>query len=117
MQFQIDALDKQSSARAATIITGNGIIATPIFMPIGTTGGVKAVHFRELEDTVGAQIILGNTYHLYLRPGMEVMREAGGLHGFNGWKKPILTDSGGYQVFHCQIEEKLQKRVRSSIRI
>ncbi|MBK9731993.1 MAG: tRNA guanosine(34) transglycosylase Tgt [Chitinophagaceae bacterium] len=107
MQFQIDALDKQSSARAATIITGNGIIATPIFMPIGTTGGVKAVHFRELEDTVGAQIILGNTYHLYLRPGMEVMREAGGLHGFNGWKKPILTDSGGYQVFSLSDRRKI----------
>lgn len=76
-------------------------------MPIGTTGGVKAVHFRELEQTIGAQIILGNTYHLYLRPGLEVLQEAGGLHGFNGWKKPILTDSGGYQVFSLADRRKI----------
>lgn len=107
MQFRIDAIDSQSSARAATITTGNGAIETPIFMPIGTTGGVKAVHFRELDETIGAQVILGNTYHLYLRPGMEVMQEAGGLHGFNGWKKPILTDSGGYQVFSLSDRRKI----------
>jgi len=109
MQFHIDALDTLSSARAATITTENGSIETPIFMPIGTTGGVKAVHFRELEDTIGAQIILGNTYHLYLRPGIEVIQEAGGLHGFNGWKKPILTDSGGYQVFSLSDRRKISE--------
>lgn len=107
MQFQIDAHDKLSAARTATITTGNGCIETPVFMPIGTTGGVKAVHFKELHDTIGAQVILGNTYHLYLRPGMEVMREAGGLHGFNGWRKPLLTDSGGYQVFSLADRRKI----------
>ncbi len=107
MQFVIDAIDPKSSARAGTITTGNGEITTPIFMPIGTTGGVKAVHFRELEETIGAQIILGNTYHLYLRPGLEVLQEAGGLHGFNGWRKPILTDSGGYQVFSLSDRRKI----------
>ena len=78
-------------------------------MPIGTTGGVKAVHFRELDETIGAQIILGNTYHLFIRPGMEVIREAGGLHAFNGWKKPILTDSGGYQVFSLSDRRKISE--------
>jgi queuine tRNA-ribosyltransferase len=110
MQFQIDALDTKSSARATTITTGNGGFKTPVFMPIGTTGGVKAVHFRELKDSIGAQIILGNTYHLYLRPGMEVMQEAGGLHGFNGWDRPLLTDSGGYQVFSLSDRRKITEK-------
>lgn len=110
MQFQIDAIDSQSSARATTITTGNGSFMTPVFMPIGTTGGVKAVHFRELKDSIGAQIILGNTYHLYLRPGMEVMQEAGGLHGFNGWDRPLLTDSGGYQVFSLSDRRKITEK-------
>ncbi|MBP9883446.1 MAG: tRNA guanosine(34) transglycosylase Tgt [Chitinophagales bacterium] len=110
MQFQIDAIDSQSSARATTITTGNGSFKTPVFMPIGTTGGVKAVHFRELKDSIGAQIILGNTYHLYLRPGMEVMQEAGGLHGFNGWDRPLLTDSGGYQVFSLSDRRKITEK-------
>lgn len=107
MNFKIEQIDSASSARAATITTAHGVIETPIFMPIGTTGGVKAVHFKELEDSIGAEIILGNTYHLFIRPGMEVIREAGGLHGFNGWKKPILTDSGGYQVFSLSDRRKI----------
>ena len=107
MQFSIQSRDKNSSARAAVITTDHGEIETPVFMPIGTTGGVKAIHFRELEETIGAQIILGNTYHLFIRPGMEVIREAGGLHGFNGWKKSILTDSGGYQVFSLSDRRKI----------
>lgn len=109
MQFSIHSRDKNSSARAAVITTGHGEIETPVFMPIGTTGGVKAVHFRELEETIGAQIILGNTYHLFIRPGMEVIRGAGGLHGFNGWKKAILTDSGGYQVFSLSDRRKISE--------
>lgn len=107
MQFHIDATDGLSAARAATITTAHGKITTPMFMPIGTLGGVKAVHFKELEEVIGAQIILGNTYHLYLRPGLEVLQEAGGLHGFNQWKKPILTDSGGYQVFSLADRRKI----------
>lgn len=109
MQFSIQSRDKNSAARAAVITTSHGEIETPVFMPIGTTGGVKAVHFRELEETIGAQIILGNTYHLFIRPGMEVIREAGGLHGFNGWKKAILTDSGGYQVFSLSDRRKISE--------
>lgn len=107
MEFQLDAVDTSSSARAATLRTAHGNIETPIFMPIGTTGGVKAVHFHELEEMIHAEIILGNTYHLFLRPGMEVIHEAGGLHKFNGWKKPILTDSGGYQVFSLADRRKI----------
>lgn len=107
MQFTVQSRDKYSSARAAEIVTDHGKINTPVFMPIGTTGGVKAVHFRELEETIGAQIILGNTYHLFVRPGMDVMAAAGGLHGFNGWQKPILTDSGGYQVFSLGHRRKI----------
>jgi len=99
MQFKLEAKDKGSSARAGEITTDHGKIQTPIFMPVGTAGTVKAVHQRELEDDVKAQIILGNTYHLYLRPGLDIIEKAGGLHKFNGWEKPILTDSGGYQVY------------------
>ena len=99
MTFELQHTDDASDARAGLITTDHGQIKTPIFMPVGTEGAVKAVHFRELRDEIKAQIILGNTYHLYLRPGLEVLRAAGGLHGFNGWERPILTDSGGFQVF------------------
>jgi len=99
MKFNLTASDKNSKARAGIIETDHGKIETPIFMPVGTAGSVKAVHQRELENDIKAQIILGNTYHLYLRPGLDVIENAGGLHKFNGWKYPILTDSGGYQVY------------------
>lgn len=99
MKFKLEHTAIHSKARAGVFSTDHGDIETPIFMPVGTAGSVKGVHVRELEDDVRAQIILGNTYHLYLRPGMKIMEEAGGLHRFNGWNKPILTDSGGFQVF------------------
>ena len=108
MRFIINTLDDKSSARAATIETDHGTIETPIFMPVGTLGGVKAVHTKDIRDNVNAQIILGNTYHLYLRPGLEVLEAAGGLHRFNGWKKPILTDSGGFQVFSLSHRRKIK---------
>ena len=96
-------------ARAGVIHTDHGDIATPIFMPVGTQGTVKAVHQQELRDEVGAQIILGNTYHLYLRPGCEILKAAGGLHRFNGWDRPMLTDSGGFQVFSLAANRKLKE--------
>lgn len=99
MTFELQYTDAYSDARAGRIQTAHGEILTPIFMPVGTVGSVKGVHFRELQEQVKALIILGNTYHLYLRPGCEVLRAAGGLHRFNGWDRPILTDSGGFQVF------------------
>ncbi|HLK29902.1 MAG TPA: tRNA guanosine(34) transglycosylase Tgt [Puia sp.] len=98
LQFQLSSTDINSKARAGKITTDHGEILTPIFMPVGTAGSVKAVTQQQLKE-INAQIILGNTYHLYLRPGLEVIEQAGGLHKFNGWDKPILTDSGGYQVF------------------
>lgn len=99
MKFQIQNTSADSNARAGVITTDHGQILTPIFMPVGTCGCVKGVHFSELIEQVQAQIILGNTYHLYLRPGLDILQRAGGLHRFNGWNKPILTDSGGFQVF------------------
>lgn len=99
MQFELLGTDAASGARAGVIRTAHGDIRTPIFMPVGTAGAVKAVHHHELAGSIGAEIILGNTYHLYLRPGMDVLRGAGGLHKFNGWRRAILTDSGGYQVY------------------
>lgn len=99
MTFEVQHTDNASDARAGLITTDHGTIKTPIFMPVGTAGTVKGVHFSELREQVKAQIILGNTYHLYLRPGLDILRQAGGLHGFNGWELPILTDSGGFQVF------------------
>ncbi len=99
MDFNIVSNDAKSHARAGVLNTGHGPIETPIFMPVGTAGTVKACHLRDVRDEVKAQIILGNTYHLYLRPGLEVLEAAGGLHKFNGWDRPILTDSGGFQVF------------------
>ncbi|MBE0638369.1 MAG: tRNA guanosine(34) transglycosylase Tgt [Bacteroidales bacterium] len=107
MEFKLQATDNQSSARAGIIQTDHGTIHTPIFMPVGTAGTVKAIHFRDVSDDAGAEIILGNTYHLYLRPGVEVIEKAGGLHRFNGWSKPILTDSGGYQVFSLSAQRKI----------
>jgi len=99
MKFKLEASDNLSKARAGEIFTEHGIIQTPVFMPVGTAGSVKAVHQRELKEDINAQIILGNTYHLYLRPGLDILAQAGGLHKFIGWDRPILTDSGGYQVY------------------
>jgi queuine tRNA-ribosyltransferase len=107
MNFQITGHDKQSAARAGILQTAHGEIHTPMFMPVGTAGSVKAVHQRELEIDIQAEIILGNTYHLYLRPGIALLEKAGGLHKFNGWKKPILTDSGGYQVYSLSENRKI----------
>lgn len=110
MEFElITASDGGTNARAGVITTDHGKIETPIFMPVGTAGTVKAVHQHELRDDVKAQIILGNTYHLYLRPGMDIIEQAGGLHKFNGWDKPILTDSGGFQVFSLSANRKLKE--------
>jgi len=109
MEFKLLGRDVQSSARAGQITTDHGIIHTPIFMPVGTAGTVKAVHQRELKEDVNADIILGNTYHLYLRPGLEILKSAGGLHRFNGWERPILTDSGGYQVYSLSHRRKLNE--------
>ncbi len=109
MKFKINAHDTFSKARAATLTTDHGDIQTPIFMPVGTAGTVKAVHQRELNHDVKAQIILGNTYHLYLRPGLETIEKAGGLHKFIGWDKPILTDSGGYQVYSLAQVRKIKE--------
>ncbi len=107
MKFDLQYTDPNSKARAGVITTDHGTIETPIFMPVGTLGSVKGVHTRELRDDIKAQIILGNTYHLYLRPGLDVLRKAGGLHKFNGWNRPILTDSGGFQVFSLSGQRKL----------
>jgi tRNA-guanine transglycosylase (EC 2.4.2.29) len=118
VDFTIEKVDNSSSARAGKIETAHGIIETPIFMPVGTVGSVKGIHSRELENDVGAQIILGNTYHLYLRPGLEVIQQAGGLHRFIGWNRPILTDSGGYQVFSLADMRKIkEERVQFSSHI
>lgn len=109
MTFKLQATDTNSWARAGEIQTDHGKIQTPIFMPVGTVGSVKCLHFSELKQEVGAQIILGNTYHLYLRPGLDVLREAGGLHKFNSWDRPILTDSGGFQVFSLAANRKIKE--------
>ena len=109
MQFKLEKNCAGSSARAGEITTDHGKIQTPIFMPVGTAGAVKAVHIKELKEDVKAQIILGNTYHLYLRPGLDVIKNAGGLHKFNGWDKPLLTDSGGYQVYSLSKTRKLNE--------
>jgi queuine tRNA-ribosyltransferase len=107
LKFTLQHNDPNSKARAGMLETGHGSIQTPIFMPVGTAGTVKAVHQRELSGDIGAQVILGNTYHLYLRPGLEILEAAGGLHKFNGWNYPILTDSGGYQIFSLAAQRKL----------
>ncbi|MFM7486044.1 MAG: tRNA guanosine(34) transglycosylase Tgt, partial [Cytophagales bacterium] len=107
MQFRLSKTDNYSKARSGMLITEHGEIPTPIFMPVGTAGSVKAVHQRELKEDINAKIILGNTYHLYLRPGLDVLEKAGGLHKFNGWDRPILTDSGGYQVYSLGANRKI----------
>jgi queuine tRNA-ribosyltransferase len=107
LTFDIQHIDPLSKARAGRIETAHGSIETPIFMPVGTLGTVKCVHTRELEEEIKAQIILGNTYHLYLRPGLDIIQQAGGLHKFNGWNRPMLTDSGGYQVYSLAHRRKI----------
>lgn len=107
MRFDLKQTDLSTKARAGTVTTDHGTIETPIFMPVGTKGSVKGVHMRELAQDVHAEIILGNTYHLYLRPGPEFLKQAGGLHSFIGWDKPILTDSGGYQVYSLAEQRKI----------
>jgi queuine tRNA-ribosyltransferase len=109
MTFELQHTDPNSNARAGEITTDHGKIQTPIFMPVGTVASVKAVHFHELKEDIKAQIILGNTYHLYLRPGISILEQAGGLHKFNGWDRPILTDSGGFQVFSLSANRKLNE--------
>jgi queuine tRNA-ribosyltransferase len=107
MKFELQNEDAESKARAGKITTDHGTIETPIFMPVGTAGTVKGIHQKELEEDIKAQIILGNTYHLFLRPGLEIIEAAGGIHGFNHWQKPILTDSGGYQVYSLAHKRKI----------
>ncbi|NHA07117.1 tRNA guanosine(34) transglycosylase Tgt [Mucilaginibacter sp. HC2] len=109
MKFNLTAQDPLSKARAGEVTTDHGTIQTPIFMPVGTAGTVKAVHQHELKNDIEAQIILGNTYHLYLRPGLNTLEQAGGLHKFNGWDGPILTDSGGYQVYSLTEVRKIKE--------
>ena len=109
MTFELQHTDLQTSARAGRLTTAHGVIETPVFMPVGTVGSVKAVHPWELKEDIKAQIILGNTYHLYLRPGIEILEKAGGLHKFNGFDGPILTDSGGFQVFSLTGIRKLRE--------
>ncbi|NJK83555.1 MAG: tRNA guanosine(34) transglycosylase Tgt [Saprospiraceae bacterium] len=107
MKFTLKDIDPQSQARTGELHTDHGIIQTPIFMPVGTVGTVKAVHQRELKEDIQAEIILGNTYHLFLRPGLSVIGQMGGLHKFNSWQGPILTDSGGYQVYSLSEKRKI----------
>jgi queuine tRNA-ribosyltransferase len=107
LDFQLQHTDPRSEARAGIITTDHGKVETPVFMPVGTVGSVKAVHISELKEDIGAEIILGNTYHLYLRPGLEIIKAAGGLHRFNSWNRPMLTDSGGFQVFSLTENRKL----------
>ena len=109
LTFELQGKDAQSKARAGKITTDHGVIETPIFMPVGTAGTVKAISQQDLKNDVKAEIILGNTYHLYLRPGLEIMQAAGGLHKFNGWDRPILTDSGGYQVYSLSGNRKIKE--------
>lgn len=109
LEFKLIAEDPKSNARAGELKTDHGSIETPIFMPVGTAAAVKGVHPRELDEDIKAQIILGNTYHLYLRPGIDTIAKAGGLHAFNGWKKPQLTDSGGYQVYSLSNNRKISE--------
>ena len=109
MKFKLEHSDPHSKARAGEITTDHGTIQTPIFMPVGTAGTVKGVHQRELKNDIEAQIILGNTYHLFLRPGLDTLQQAGGLHKFNAWDKPILTDSGGYQVYSLSQVRKIKE--------
>ena len=112
MNFEIKAIDAQSKARAATLTTDHGVIETPIFMPVGTVASVKGVHQRELKEDINPDVILGNTYHLYLRPQTSILEQAGGLHKFMNWDRNILTDSGGYQVYSLSANRKIKEEVR-----
>lgn len=107
MEFKLEYLDPGSSARAGSVLTDHGVVNTPFFMPVGTAGAVKALHIKDLKESVRAGIMLSNTYHLYLRPGTRVISEAGGLHRFNGWDRPILTDSGGFQIYSLAAIRKI----------
>src|SRR5210317_1725827 len=109
MEFNLSATDTQTGARAGTLSTAHGTIQTPIFMPVGTAATVKGVHQRELKNDINPDIILGNTYHLYLRPGTSIIEQAGGLHQFIGWDRPLLTDSGGYQVYSLSANRKIKE--------
>ena len=109
LNFRLEKTDERTAARAGTITTDHGIIETPIFMPVGTIGSVKALSQQQLKEEVNPAIILGNTYHLYLRPGMNTMEAAGGLHAFMNWDRPILTDSGGFQVFSLAANRKINE--------
>ena len=109
MKFEIKHTAPATQARAGVLTTAHGDIPTPIFMPVGTVGSVKGVHQRELAQDIDAKIILGNTYHLYLRPGTDILEKAGGLHRFIGWDRPILTDSGGYQVYSLSATRKIRE--------
>lgn len=117
MTFELQYNDTKSNARAGLITTDHGVIETPIFMPVGTQGTVKGVHMTELKEDTKAQIILGNTYHLYLRPGIQILEQAGGLHKFNTWDRPILTDSGGFRYSLFPTIVSCMKREPSSARI
>ena len=107
MVFELLSKEKNSSAKCGLLYTDHGVIETPIFMPVGTVGSVKGIYHRDLREDIKAQIILGNTYHLYLRPGLDIINKAGGLHKFISWNRPILTDSGGFQVFSLTQNRKL----------
>lgn len=109
MKFERIASDPNSKARAGSITTDHGVVETPIFMPVGTAATVKGVHQRDLEQEINPDIILGNTYHLYLRPQTDIIEKAGGLHKFMNWKRPILTDSGGYQVYSLSANRKIKE--------
>ena len=109
MKFDLKCVDKFSQARAGTIYTQRGIIKTPIFMPVGTSATVKGIHQRELENDIKPDIILANTYHLYLKPNTKIIEASGGIHNFMNWKKPILTDSGGYQVYSLSANRKIKE--------
>ena len=115
MDFNLLATDTQTRARAATLSTDHGRIETPIFMPVGTAATVKGVHQSELKNEIKPDIILGNTYHLYLRPGTSILEQAGGLHRFMGWDKPLLTDSGGYQVYSLSANRKIKEEEELSL--
>jgi queuine tRNA-ribosyltransferase len=109
MKFNLLATDSQTKARVGTITSDHGVVETPIFMPVGTAASVKGIHQRELKNDINPDIILGNTYHLYLRPGTSIIKKSGGLHSFMGWNRPILTDSGGYQVYSLSANRKIKE--------
>ena len=111
MKFKLEKTNPDSKARAGVITTDHGKIKTPIFMPVGTSASVKAVHQREIDEDIKAQIILGNTYHLYLRPNTDTLKQVGGLHQFMNWKKPILTDSGGFQIMSLSKFNKIDEKI------